>query len=129
MAVCDICSSHGMGTVIGSEEVRKAVKKGFNPMSEGLITNPMFLMEGSSWYTGWKNMVNQDSSDWNICARCMAKLKPYLSRSPKATGVTSSSFSPEQMLEEMSKEASAKATERHNAAPTRKPKKWWEFWK
>jgi len=121
MAVCDICNSPGMGTVVGSDDMRKAVKKGFNPLTLGLVTDPMARMGGATWYAGWKNIVAQDTSDWNICSTCMAQLKPYLSGSPKATGVTKATVSRDRILGAM---AGAEA-ERSST----KPKKSWQFWK
>ena len=89
MAVCDICNSHGVGTVISAENMRQAVfKNGFNPLSLGLVRDPMAQMNKGEWYQGWKNtIVAQDTSDWNICPNCMASLKSYLKGTPKPTGV------------------------------------------
>jgi hypothetical protein len=38
MAVCDICSSPGMGTIISARNMQQAVfGKGFNPIALGLV--------------------------------------------------------------------------------------------
>jgi len=95
MTVCDICSAPGIGTVISAENMRQAVfKNGFNPLSLGLVRDPMARMNKTEWYEGWKNtIVAQDTSDWNICSNCMAKLKAYLMGTPKPTGVKKATVS------------------------------------
>ncbi|MBU1227350.1 MAG: hypothetical protein KJ698_09105 [Actinobacteria bacterium] len=97
--------------------MKKAVKKGFNPLTLGLVTDPVAVMAGATWYAGWKNIVAQDTSDWNICSRCMAQLKSYLSGKPKASGVTEATVATDQILGAMG-----------GATPV-KAKKWWQFWK
>jgi hypothetical protein len=77
MVVCDICGSPGTGTFVSSEDMRKAVFKGFNPFALGLISS--FLTSSYSAFEAWKNtVVIPDTSGWNICAACMSKLRPYL---------------------------------------------------
>jgi hypothetical protein len=102
MAVCDICNAPGVGTLIGAEDMRRAVfKKSFNPFALGLNQKP------AGYYEMWKKtIVAQDTSDWNLCSTCMSKLRPYLAGTPKPTGVTESMVSLN--------------------APE---KKWWQFWK
>lgn len=86
MAVCDICTSPGTGTLVSAEQMREAVfANGFNPFKFGLFPDIMGRLFDSagvtsdSLYTHWKNTtVAQGKSDWNICSRCMAKLQPYL---------------------------------------------------
>lgn len=122
MAVCDICSNPGLGTTIGAADMRKAVKKkNFNPLKEGLIKDPMALAGGDAWYAGWKNMVNQDTSDWNICPRCMAKLEPYLSGKPKARGIKEAGVSGKEIWSAVDREAAG--------SPPERTKTWWQFWK
>ena len=84
--ICDICSSPGTGTIISANQMRKAVfSRGFNPFKMGLVNNPAIMMVGEqATYQHWKDMiVAQSASDWNICPKCMAKLKPYLSEQSK----------------------------------------------
>jgi hypothetical protein len=66
--------------------MRKAVfKKGFNPFALGLVVS---FQPANLAFEGWKNtIVAQDTSDWNICARCISKLRLYLEEKPKPTGV------------------------------------------
>jgi len=88
-----------MGTLVSAEQMREAVfKRGFDPFELGLGALGMLaMMQGLSTkqaYTQWKNtIVAQDTSDWNVCANCMAKLRPYLKDTPKATGVVKSTVS------------------------------------
>ena len=107
MAVCDICNTPGVGTVISAENMRQAVfKKGFNPLSLGLVNDPMALMNKDEWYQGWKNtIVAQDTSDWNICPNCMAKLKSYIKGTPKPTGVRKAQVSADPMVSTLAGEA------------------------
>jgi hypothetical protein len=124
MSLCDICSTPGMGTIIGAEDMRRAVfKRGFDPFALGLVTNPMLLMAGAALaYTTWKNtIVAQDTSDWNICPKCLAQLSPYLRGTAKATGVTQATVSTNPLVGAM---AGAAAKSRYA-----KTKKWWQFWK
>jgi hypothetical protein len=100
MAVCDICNKSGTGTRISSEDMRKAVfKNGFDPFRLGLVPGAREMMgmlglDTSVAYNDWKSkIVAQDTSDWNICAGCMATLRPYLEGPPKPTGVSSSRVS------------------------------------
>lgn len=123
MAVCDICNAPGVGTFIGAENMRQAVfKKGFNPLHLGLVKDPRALMDEVGWYEGWKNtIVAQDTSDWNICPKCMTKLKPYLEGSPQPTGVLKADVSPDPNV---NKNAGAATEQKY-----RREKKWWQFWK
>jgi len=82
---CDICSAPGTGTLISAEQMREAVfANGFNPFELGLS----YRSRPASAYVHWKTtIVAPDTSDWNICSRCMAKLQPYLEGAPKPAGV------------------------------------------
>jgi alpha-glucoside transport system substrate-binding protein len=94
--VCDICNAPGMGTIVSADQMREAVfKRGFNPFKMGLVHSPMLLMVGEQEaFQNWKNsIVAQDTSDWNICPKCMAKFGPYLKDAPKGTGVRLSTVS------------------------------------
>ena len=99
MAVCDICNAPGMGTMISSEDLRKAVfKNGFNPYELGVIpvSGAMLAVLGltpDAAYQDWKGRLAQDTSDWNICASCMAALRPYLEGTPHSSGVGSATIS------------------------------------
>ncbi len=128
MAVCDLCNAPGMGTLVSAEQMREAVfARGFNPFKLGLVPDmgAMLGLEAGTSFTYWKNtIVAQDTSDWNICATCMARLKPYLKGAPKATGVKSSTVS---MDPSASARAGAQAEKKYKGA--QKKKKWWQFWK
>jgi hypothetical protein len=87
-----------MGTVISSEDLRKAAfKNGFNPFKLGLVQGGGQIMAAlglnpDAAYQGWKGRLAQDSSDWNICANCMAALRPYLEGTPHPSGVGSATI-------------------------------------
>lgn len=92
MVVCDICNAPGKGTIVSAEHIREAVfGNGFNPFKLGLVPDmgAMFGMGREMSYNHWKTtIVAQDTSDWNVCSKCLEKLRPYLKSPPKATGVT-----------------------------------------
>ena len=127
MAVCDICSSPGMGTLISAEQMRSAVfQKGFNPFKLKLATNTYAMMgiSDDQAFQNWKStIVAQDTSDWNICSKCMGVLKNYMKSAPKPTGVASATVSANPVI------ASQKASEVENKYKDRETKKWWQFWK
>ncbi|GEM_PF-3471883 len=95
MGLCDICNTPGMGTSVSSVQMREAVfGKGFNPYSSNLATNPMAaIVSSEEAYQNWKSMVAQDTSDWNVCSKCMKALAPYMKSAPRATGVKTSTAS------------------------------------
>ena len=127
MAVCDICNSPGMGTLVSAEQMRSAVfQKGFNPFKLKLAANSYSFMgiSDDQAFNNWKNtIVAQDTSDWNICSKCMGILKGYMSSAPKPTGVASSTVSANPVI------SSQKAKEVENKYNAAKDKKWWQFWK
>jgi tetratricopeptide (TPR) repeat protein len=98
MVVCDICGSPESGTLVSSEDMRKAVfKKGFNPFALNLVSS--ILLPANIAFEDWKNtIVAQDTSDWNICARCMSTLRFYLEGEPKPTGVMESKVSTDKLV-------------------------------
>jgi hypothetical protein len=139
MPVCDICGTPGTGALVSSEDMRRAVyKKGFNPYALGLAM-PFPPLNSSQAFEGWKNtIVAQDTSDWNICARCMSRLRPCLGGEPKPTGVTKATVSvrplaatvAKQILEKQKAEQLAREVEpRKKDVEPPKPKKRWQFWK
>lgn len=123
MVGCFFCGALGTGTLVSSEDMRKAVfKKGFDPFALGLFS-PAFIrsLPFSLTFERWKNItVPQSTSDWNICAGCMSKLRPYLEEKPKPTGVMESTASTNSLLGAITaKEAEEKY----------KRKKRLQFWK
>jgi len=131
-----------MGTVISADDMKKAVfKKGFNPFALGLVPGAALLPSGlaAGEYDRWKRQTAQDTSDWNICAKCMAVLRSYLTGTPKAAGIATATVSSNPLLGAM---AVAEAERAYGssppvgppAAPPARPtpvktKKWWQFWK
>jgi hypothetical protein len=80
--VCDLCNTSSRGTIVKAPDMSEAIQLGFNPYKEGLVPDvgKMFGQGGSS-YDGWRDEAISGSlsqSDWNICDKCMMKLKPYL---------------------------------------------------
>jgi hypothetical protein len=61
--------------------------RGFNPFALGLF--PMATPPG--YFEHWKNtVVAHDVGDWNLCARCLAAIRPYFSGAPAPLGITES---------------------------------------
>lgn len=120
--VCDICGAPGTGTLVSAEDMHKAVfKNGFNPFALGLAKDSVSVAFGIDAFEGWKNtIVAQDTSDWNICARCMLKLRPYMEGKPRPTGVKKATVSASPLVGALA----AKEAERKY-----KRKKRWQFWK
>ena len=96
-------------------------------------------LSSSQAFEGWKNtIVAQDTSDWNICARCMFKLRPYMEGAPRPTGVTKATVSTKplfdmvarHMREQQKAGPGAKEVEpQKKEAEPPKPKRRWQFWK
>ncbi|MGF7119224.1 hypothetical protein [Methanobacterium oryzae] len=88
MALCDICGVSGMGTVISSDQMRKAVRNGFNPFKLRLVIG---LLSPEEHFNYWKNtVVLQDTSDWNICDKCMGHVRKYLNETPQPKNINHS---------------------------------------
>lgn len=82
MAVCDICNSPGMGKLVSANSMRTAVNmNGFNPYKLGLVSNTysMLGISDDMAFDNWKqNIVDIDTTDWNVCGSCMNVLKRYI---------------------------------------------------
>lgn len=81
MALCDLCNTPGMGTIVAARDMSNAVRKGFDHYKEGLLNIGLaHALVPDAWrqsaISGQLSM-----SDWNVCSRCMTKLKPYLDQS------------------------------------------------
>jgi hypothetical protein len=116
--------------------MREAVfKNGFNPFELGLSASTgvgELLGLGEAYnretYNHWKNtIVAQDTSDWNICSRCMDKLQPYLKDAPKPTGTKHATVSADPTESAIAGAAAERKYKRAEAPAKRK--KWWQFWK
>jgi len=96
MALCDICNTPGMGTIVKAKDMSAAVSKGFNPFKDGLVPDMMDAMGlGGSSYDSWRAEAISGSlahSDWNVCDICMTKLKPYLEGSSSACFIATACY-------------------------------------
>lgn len=112
--ICDICSAKGTGTLVSSDDMRRAVNdNGFDPFALGLANTALgsaMGLDAKQMYEQWKNtIVAGDTSGWNVCPRCASKLQAHLSAT---SGKEKSPAEPS------------------TAQPPRKEeKKWYEFWK
>jgi hypothetical protein len=82
--VCDICNAAGQGTHVSSDEMRYAVNnRGFDPFSLRLADSATVVGTSAEskrqQFASWKAvMVAGDTTGWNVCERCMSKLRGYL---------------------------------------------------
>ncbi len=77
---CDICSKPAKGTIINSNDMKYAVKQGFNPYKLGIIPD-IYSNLGIDTAQAWQNTIVNDTTDWNICSSCLPQLKKYLPKS------------------------------------------------
>jgi hypothetical protein len=83
---CDICNTSGSGTIVKAQDFSRAVEAGFNPIAAGLVPDLGLMMGTGSSYPSWRVSAISGStskSDWDICAKCMPHLKPYLASADK----------------------------------------------
>ena len=81
MAVCDICGSAVMGTIVKARAMSDAVRGGFNPFAAGLTPDMLATMGMGESYPAWRQEAisgRLSTTDWNVCSGCMTHLRPYL---------------------------------------------------
>src|SRR5580700_5126112 len=90
MALCDVCGAEGRGTLVGSAQVREAVlDNGFDPFKLGLIPAARIGTTPAAAFEHWKKtIVEHDVSDWDLCPRCFAAIRPHFQGEPMPTGVS-----------------------------------------
>ncbi len=95
MAFCDVCARPANGETVANAEFKRAVGNGFNPFALGLpgealeqvIT--MARISGMDPQTMWREqIVERDTTDWNVCLTCMASLRRYLTTGDAVTPPT-----------------------------------------
>ncbi len=79
---CDICNEYlelSKGEIISAEEMRKIVKKGFNPFSEGHPLLAAFGIPMNVMFENWKRdmVMNPNATDWFLCPSCLKKVEKY----------------------------------------------------
>ena len=95
VAFCDVCARPANGETVANAEFKRAVGNGFNPFALGLpgealeqvIT--MARISGMDPQTMWREqIVERDTTDWNVCLTCMASLRRYLTTGDAVTPPT-----------------------------------------
>lgn len=83
---CDICGAPGSGTIVRSEDMSAAVRRGFNALTLRLVPELVVGMytddHAKDRADRWAQSAisgNSSQSDWNVCPRCMGALSQYLS--------------------------------------------------
>ena len=76
MPVCDICNAPGVGTLVSADKIRHAAALGFNPFASDPAAR-LLGMSSDFQYEAWKQQVARDTTDWNVCPKCMKILEPY----------------------------------------------------
>ena len=74
MELCDICGKTEIGTKISPDGLRKAVDKGFDPVSLGLIP---WAPDRARALEVFHLTVIESPTDWNLCATCLHALEPF----------------------------------------------------
>ena len=78
---CDICGTHGTGTIVPARNFSNAVRTGFNPFYNGCMPESVVRMASPDYPERWaQSAISGDTSqsDWNLCSSCMGKLHTYL---------------------------------------------------
>ena len=102
---CDICSAQGSFRAVGSDTVRIAAGKGFNPFQLGIaagLSEALSMgMSKEDMFQRWKTTVDSDISDWNVCPNCYGKMEEILSKEsiPDASGSTTCKKCQKEMTE------------------------------
>ena len=85
MGFCDVCARQGDGEIVANARFKRAVRNGFNPFALGLPGDAlkqvitMAQMSSMDPQTMWREqIVERDTTDWNVCLTCMAALRRYL---------------------------------------------------
>jgi len=80
---------------VASADFKRAVKNGFNPFALGLAGEAleqvitMARMSGLDPQAMWREqIVERNTTDWNVCLTCMAALRRYLPTEEVATAST-----------------------------------------
>jgi len=82
---CDICSSPDSTSVIPPDTMSRAVKKGFNPFTLGMIPPSLARLATPDYPAKWSRQAIcgiLSRSEWTICSTCLPKLTPYLDSTP-----------------------------------------------
>ncbi len=77
---CDICGSPGQGMIVHPELMKKAVLKGFNPFTLGLLPAHMLALASPESAERWAQSATYGESSrspWNVCPRCLMTLVSY----------------------------------------------------
>ena len=91
MSICDVCMVElgGDSKRFSSDEVKKAVEKGFRPPADqvDLFAARNFGPDSKKFMeTRWVEQVMDDSSDWLLCPACGGKLEAFLPKGKKQGG-------------------------------------------
>jgi hypothetical protein len=105
---------------------------GFNPFALGIAPN-LTGASSATVFAEWKRtVVAQDTSDWNICAACMAHLQRYIVGKAQAAGIANATVYTGAAIGAAAEAAAERkyqaSTSRTEAAPS-SVKKWWQFWR
>ena len=82
--VCDICATPESGTKLSADDLRRATKSGFDPAGMRLLPSMPGSGDLSRARRMWQMLVEQNDTDWNLCAQCMKAVSPYLGASTGA---------------------------------------------
>ena len=82
---CDICNAPRATQIVKPSAMSRAVKKGFNPFSLGMIPGNIARLAAPDYPAKWSRQARNgilSTSDWLLCNACHPKLEPYLKPLP-----------------------------------------------
>lgn len=75
--ICDVCATPESGTKLKASDIRKATDNGFDPAGLRLLPVRPGADLARSRAT-WRTLIDNNNTDWNLCAGCMAAVTPFL---------------------------------------------------
>lgn len=82
---CDICNTPCATYIVQPSAMSRAVKKGFNPFSLGMIPENIARLAAPDYPAKWSRLAATgilSQSAWVLCDACRPKLEPFLKHSP-----------------------------------------------
>lgn len=82
---CDVCNAPQADAVIKPGIMSRAVKRGFNPFSLGMIPPALLRLATPDYPAKWGRQAIDgllSRSEWRVCDTCLPKLTPYLNSRP-----------------------------------------------
>jgi hypothetical protein len=92
MTCCDLCNvdiKQTELTIMDAKEMRQVAANGFGPWMDGIRGIDDWLDDTGFFPAeldgAWRMFVSVDTTSWALCATCVSKAKPFLSRNRRDT--------------------------------------------